>query len=642
MQTKLLLNPGYLGLFTLASWLMISPSQAQTVDVGVKNSPPAPNSGGVRIQSPPAPNPGGVQIQSPPAPNPGGVRIQSPPELGDLGGSPRPRVPASPIAQLPPLPQDIIPQRPSETLPEQEPVEATPPTEEFLLPPTPDSPEPIPGEVPQTIIVEGFEFEGNTIIPDEELAEATKDFLNRPLPFAEVFEVRSVITKLYRERGYVTSGAIIPPQVFEGGVVKVQVIEGELETITITGTQRLNQEYIRSRLALGAGVPLNRDELIEALQKLQLDPLIANISAELGAGTRPGSSVLSVQVEEAQTFFIDLSLNNSRSPTIGTFERKATLTQANLLGDGDGFSISYGNTDGSNTIDASYTYPLNPRNGTLGVRFNTSFSHVIEPPFNRVDIDSDAQYLEFTWRQPLWQNLAEEFALGLSATFQDSKVTIFDEPIDLSPGAEDGSTTVNALRFFQEWTQRSNTEVFSLRSQFNIGLGILGATVNDSGPDSTFLSWRGQTQWVSLIAPETLLILQGDMQFATQSLLRLEQFGIGGADTVRGYRQNTFLTDNGLLASAEVRIPIVRLPELEGLLQIAPFVDFGTIWNHSGNPDPDPDPNVLVSTGIGLRLRLGDRLSARFDWGIPLVDVPTSDRTLQEEGLYFSLTYRVY
>ncbi|NEP59336.1 MAG: ShlB/FhaC/HecB family hemolysin secretion/activation protein, partial [Symploca sp. SIO2G7] len=503
MKTKFLLSPGYLGLFTLASWLTISPSQAHTFNVGAKHL-------------------GDNSSVKPKVYNP-----NASPSV-----SPRHRVTPSPIAQLPPFPQDIIPQRPSETLPEQEPVETTPPTEEFLPPPTPDSPEPIPGEVPKTIIVAGFEFEGNSIITDEELAEATKDFLNRPLPFAEVFEVRSVITQLYRERGYVTSGAIIPPQVFEGGVVKVQVIEGELETITITGTQRLNQEYIRSRLALGAGVPLNRDELIEALQMLQLDPLIANISAELGAGTRPGSSVLSVQVEEAQTFFIDLSLNNSRSPTIGTFDREVTLTQANLLGDGDGFSISYSNTDGSNTLDASYTYPLNPRNGTLGVRFNTTFSHIVEPPFNRVDVDADAQYLEFTWRQPLWQNLEEEFALGLSATFQDSQVSIFDIPVRLSPGAEeDGSTTVNALRFFQEWTQRSNKEVFSLRSQFNIGLGILGATVNESGPDSTFLSWRGQTQWVSLIAPETLLILKGDVQLATQSLLRLEQFGMGGADT---------------------------------------------------------------------------------------------------------------
>jgi len=625
---------------------MVSPSQAQTVNVGDKD---------ISLSATPR-----ACFSCPLAPNSGGARIESPPELGDLGGSDitqyftsdilkggwgrSPALKTNPIlAQLPPLPLDIVPQRPSESLPEEQPFETTPPTEDFLPPPTPESPEPIPGEVPQTIIVEGFEFEGNTVISNEELAEATKDFINRPLPFAEVFEVRSVITQLYRERGYVTSGAIIPPQVFEEGIVKVQVLEGELETINITGTQRLNQEYIRSRLALGAGVPLNRDELIEALQMLQLDPLIANISAELGAGTRPGSSVLSVEIEEAQTFFVDLSLNNSRSPTVGTFERKATLTQANLLGDGDGFSISYSNTDGSNTLDASYTYPLNPRNGTLGVRFNTTFSNVVEPPFNRVDIDADSQYLEFTWRQPLWQNLEEEFALGLSATFQDSKVTIFDIPVRLSPGAEeDGSTSVTALRFFQEWTQRSNKEVFSLRSQFNIGLGILGATVNESGPDSTFLSWRGQTQWVSLIAPETLLILQGDVQLATQSLLRLEQFGMGGADTVRGYRQNIFLTDNGFLASAEVRIPILRLPEFQGLVQIAPFVDLGAAWNSSGNPDPDPDPNIIVSTGVGLRLRLGDRLSARFDWGIPLVDVISSDRTLQEEGLYFSLNYQVY
>jgi hemolysin activation/secretion protein len=47
---------------------------------------------------------------------------------------------------------------------------------------------------------------------------------------------------------------------------------------------------------------LNQKRLLEALQLLQLNPLSANISAELAAGTRPQTSVLEIQVSEAKTF----------------------------------------------------------------------------------------------------------------------------------------------------------------------------------------------------------------------------------------------------------------------------------------------------------------------------------------------------
>ena len=48
-------------------------------------------------------------------------------------------------------------------------------------------------------------------------------------------------------------------------------------------------------------------------------------------------------------------------------------------------------------------------------------------------------------------------------------------------------------------------------------------------------------------------------------------------------------------------------------------------------------PNTLVSTGVGLRLQLSDRLSARLDYGIPLIHVSSPQRTLQESGFYFSI-----
>ncbi|HEY9649829.1 MAG TPA: ShlB/FhaC/HecB family hemolysin secretion/activation protein [Coleofasciculaceae cyanobacterium] len=627
MRSKLHLNRGYLlfplGLLTFTSSLRTWPVQAQPSEADA--------------QTPSLVNP----INSP-HPTLSGLKSQySDPPLAQL-----PTLPSTDIVV--PSPRDVSPQPPSQTPLEPSPPPSAPSPEEVLpsSPPAPQPPEPIPGQVPQTIRVQQFEFEGNTVISDEDLAKAAASFLNRDLTFAEVFQVRSVITEEYRKRGYITSGAIIPPQDFqtEDGVLRVQVVEGGLEAIEVRGTRRLNPDYIRSRIALGASTPLNRNQMLEALQLLQLDPLIQNLSAELSAGTQPGTSLLTVQVEEAKTFDTELSLNNNRSPAIGTLERRLQISEANLSGEGDSLVVGYSNTNGSNGFDASYTLPINPNNGTVQFSLGGTFSHVIEPPFDRIDLDADSRYAELTLRQPLLRRLDQEVAVGVTATHQSSNVTIFDVPVRLSPGAdEDGSTTVTALRFFQEWTQRNNQRVFAVRSQFSLGLGLLNSTTNEDAPDSRFLSWRGQVQWVRLLAPDTLLVLRGDVQLANQALLALEQFGVGGQDTVRGYRQNVFLTDNGVLASAELRLPIARLPEKDGLLQLVPFIDVGGVWNSSDSPNPEPDPNILVSLGLGLRFRLGDYFTARFDWGIPLVDVHSSEEpSLQENGVSFSINYRIF
>jgi hemolysin activation/secretion protein len=102
---------------------------------------------------------------------------------------------------------------------------------------------------------------------------------------------------------------------------------------------------------------------------------------------------------------------------------------------------------------------------------------------------------------------------------------------------------------------------------------------------------------------------------------------------VRGYRQDRLLTDNALLATAEVRLPVLRNQEHQSLLQVVPFFDVGTGWNTRLN---NPDPNTLVGTGVGLLWTEDDYWSARLDWGIPL-NGSESGNSWQENGLYFSI-----
>ncbi|MHC5933260.1 ShlB/FhaC/HecB family hemolysin secretion/activation protein [Nostoc sp.] len=549
------------------------------------------------------------------------------------------------LSQKLPPPQDVQPPAPS-PLPSPELPQLLPPPAELFPPsaPTPTPEEPLPGNLPETIIVQRFEVVGSTVFSPEELAQATAEFTKRPISLTEVYQARSKITDLYIKNGYITSGAYIPPQTIQSGVVKIQVVEGKLEDIQVTGTRRLNPNYVRSRLAIATSPPLNRQRLLEALQLLQLNPLIQNVSAELSAGSRNGVSLLEVKISEAKTFSSQIVLDNGRSPSVGSFRRRLQLNEANLLGFGDGLSLGYTNTDGSNSFDASYTLPLNPKNGTLSFNYGTTSSNVIEPPFNVLDIQSASRYYEITFRQPIVQTPTQEFAVGLTASRRESDASYspLGERLPF-PGLgadEQGRTKVSALRFFQEWTSRNSHEVIALRSQFNLGIDALSPTINQSPPDSRFFAWQGQAQWARLLAPETLLLLRLNTQLASRTLLPLEQFGLGGQDSVRGYRQDYLLTDNGTFVSAEVQVPILRLPQIDSTLQVVPFADFGVGWNSSGRENPDP--NILAAVGLGLRWSQSDRFTVRLDWGIPLISVDSNERTLQENGLYFSLFYNPF
>jgi hemolysin activation/secretion protein len=370
---------------------------------------------------------------------------------------------------------------------------------------------------------------------------------------------------------------------------------------------------------------------------LQLNPLIKNISAELSPTPDPEVSLLTVTVNEGDSNRISPFMDNGKTPSVGSFERGVNLEDINLLGLGDTISLTYTNSDGSNAFDGSYTIPFNARNGTLKIAGGFNNTTVIEYPFEDLDITGDSNYFELTVRQPVVESPTQELAFGLIGSLETSQTGLLGKDFPLSLGAnDDGETKLTVLRLFQDWTKRNPKDVFSLRSQFNLGINAFGATINESPlPDGTFFSWRSQAQYVRLLAPDTLLVVRGDIQLAPQTLVPLEQIAIGGLGSVRGYRQDLLLTDNGVFLSLEARIPILRADSIGGILLLAPFIDFGSGWN--SDDLPNPDPSTIIGTGLGLQWQIGDKLNARFDWGIPLIDANTEERTWNEHGLYFSI-----
>jgi hemolysin activation/secretion protein len=89
--------------------------------------------------------------------------------------------------------------------------------------------------------------------------------------------------------------------------------------------------------------------------------------------------------------------------------------------------------------------------------------------------------------------------------------------------------------------------------------------------------------------------------------------------------------------SLEARFPIVRVPELQGLLQLVPFLDLGSVWNSEGSTSTGN--NWILGTGLGLRWQMGDQLTAKLDYGLPLISIRNNR---QDNSIYFSLSYKLF
>lgn len=580
----------------------------------------------------------------------------------------------SALAQLPPEleqgipnPQNVLPPEPN-PLPPPAPIAPLPPPEELIRPPeaAPSLPEEgfeAPNLPTAQLCVSGFQVLGSTVFSPDQLNQAIQQALRTAvgspgdvpgcpwqLTFGQLLLARTAVTDLYIQQGYVTSGAFIPAdQRLQDGIVTLQVIEGRLADIRVDGTQRLQPGYIASRLNLVAATPLNINQLLEGLQLLRLDPLINTLSAELQAGLEIGTSRLQVDVAEADSFTMQAGLNNHRAPSVGSLQRSLSLHQGNLSGLGDGLDVVYANTNGSNEVNVNYVVPISPHNSTLELTTRFAENRIVAGAFRPLGISAETNEYSLIVEHPLIFTPEEQLTLGLSLSRRFSQTRLgFANigPFPLSPGADSqGRTIVSALRFSQTWTQRQPNQVFVLRSQFSLGLGgFLGGTINGDPdqPDSRFFAWQGQGQWVRRLGADSLLLVQGNVQLATDELLSSEQIGLGGQSTVRGYRENALLTDSGLLLSVEARFPILRAQGIDGVLQIAPFIDAGYGWN-AGSSAIDPAP--LLSIGTGL-LWQQPNLSARLDWGIPLtsdgISSPQSKRGLQENGIYFSINYAFF
>jgi len=535
--------------------------------------------------------------------------------------------------------------RPSEERPELPKFEKPGQKPELELPPPPTPPEPDQGKLSAgpKVFVRKYRFTGNTVLSDAELAQVAAPFTNREVTTEDLQDLRDRLTLYYVDHGYVSSGAVLPDQDVKDGVVEIRIIEGRLERIDVLGTRWFRPGYLRDRLELGATPPLSVNRVEERLQFLQQDPRIRRINAELIPGTRPGEAVLRVQVEEAHPYHIELEADNYESPTVGAYEGRFLLSHDNLTGNGDTLSTIISVTGGLNDFEASYELPVTRYDTTVEVHYRRTDSAVIEAPFDPLDISSFVETAGLTLSQPVYRTLNSRIDLSVTNEWRENRNYLLGHPFSFTPDLDNGLARVFVLRFGQDFTYRDARQVLAARSLVSVGLNGLGAN-GDKGSsiaDGQFVAWLAQVQWARrLDFHDVELVLRTDLQLVNSPLLTLEQFAMGGPYTVRGFRVNQLVTDNGVVSSIEARIPVLWSSEGLPILQIAPFFDFGKGWNTNR---ATPSPSTIDAAGIGLRGALTRFVSYEVYWGHPFQHVnQLAAYDLQDSGVFFRVSATVF
>ncbi len=542
----------------------------------------------------------------------------------------------------------IAVERPGDTRPELPEFEAEAEPSPLLPVPPPRRPERLP-QAEVRIFVADYAFEGHTAFDEQALRRVTAPFSGRAISSAELRAARDAVTRLYVDAGYITSGAVIPDQPLEDGVVSIRIVEGRLTDVRLVEGGRYSAGYLRGRLAREAGRPLQLQRLEDAIHRLQREPDIARLDAELGPGLRPGEAVLKLRIESRLALSGRLQTDNFVPPSVGEYTGRLNVEYTNLTGRTDRLFASLIGSGGLIEVSGGYVAPFGPFDTRLTAHARYTRSRVVEAPFDELDIEVDAVTVGLGLEQPLLSTRRTELSTGLGFEWRRSETRAFGLPAFDFPGtgSVDGRSTVSALRWSMAWSHRRPRQAFAARSLLSVGLDALGATrapdvprdpLLGEAPDGRYVAWLGQLQWARRIGltsrTAAIARMRLDVQLSSDPLLGFERFAIGGHATVRAHRENFLVADQGVIGSAELRVPLWSDARGRGVVFLTPAYDIGHAFNRN-RPTPEPETIQSVSVTLGLEPRPWLTSELILGYAFHALDL---DRSLQDQGVAFRVT----
>lgn len=475
------------------------------------------------------------------------------------------------------------------------------------------------------IDVKGFDVTGNTLLDPKAIAAALEPYKGRRT-LDELNRAAREVQQLYVQAGWGGVVAYLPPQSERDGVVRIAVVEGKLSSIKVRGAKLFSEAEVRAAvpdLQLGATPRLRR---IDAQMQIANENPARRLSVLLRPGAQPGETEAEISVDESPLQRMIVALDDTGNDLTGKYRLGAIWSYANLSGHDDVISAQYQMSPtkpGKVTVlGLGYRWPLYRQLATIDAfaAYSNVDAGTTTTPGGDVTFSGSGRVagLRGTWILPRAGAADQRLALGVDLRQYLNQCQVAGA--GGCGGGADVDVAVQPLTL--EYVVQANGSVsagasVALARNLHLGGGMSDASrfaaIRAGGADPVFTELR--------IALNGSVEFAGGWQFrgrlasqlTSDALVPGEQFGLGGATSVRGYEEREISGDRGVAASLEL-----GTPELAGdaaaSMSLRPFafVDAGQVSNVKGTPCLDSATRcTLASWGAGLRWNTR-RIAARL------------------------------
>jgi len=480
---------------------------------------------------------------------------------------------------------------------------------------------------------------GNTLLSKKVLEKSVYSFLGYKKTLDDVEQARSTLEKSYKSAGYPAVVVSIPEQKINNGIVKIQVVEGKISRVRISGSQYHSLTNIKQKVpALSRGNVLYLPDVQQQLNNLNQSSPDRKITPVLRPGRSPGTVEVELKVQDTLPMHGEVEINNRNSSTTTKTRASASLRYDNLFQKQHSFGLQYQispeKTEEVKVLALTYIMPVSSENDRLviyGIDSNSKVSTLGD-----TTVLGNGKILGVRWVKPLTGTQSYFHSISPGFDYKD-----FEDTQEI-----DGTDTIFPISYWST-TFRYDASVISQQQlyQYNASI-VFGVPINSRQNEFTskrvnsktnFLFFTGGVSHKYSFENKYEIRTRLDAQIATSPLISNEQFSAGGATSVRGYFESQLVNDTGITASLELVSP----PLYESIKDINDFrlhlfYDGSKSWRKDPLPG-EGDSSQISGAGVGFRLKALNDLSATMDVAWALKD--QGEIKKNDVRLHFKLAY---
>ena len=458
--------------------------------------------------------------------------------------------------------------------------------------------------------------ESEIITPDK-VFEFKADYINREVTLDEILNFINKINDYYANQGYITCRAYLKPQTLKGGVVHVSLSEGKNGEVNVSGNNSTRESYIKNRVPLPEGEIPNFHKVDKDITRFNSTNDV-QLRIVMKAGKVEGTTDYEIIATEPQLSVVNLSVDNSGQKSSGEWRESIFYTFNSLTGRRDALSLGYTHSIGSDAFNASYEFPVSRLGTKLRFDYSTNGTHVKSGTWAH-KMSSHSNYYAATITHPFAVSLTNRSTWSLSLSRQSSVNTLLD-----SYNFADNVTDSAELAFSQ--INYGRGLVIYQKHSYTVGRGK--NKIDDISDKFGLYKFNGFAR--KYFNHGQSIYARLDAQIAsTKDLPSAAQYTIGGAYTVRGYREKILDGDEGFSFGLEYSVPLNKS------INAFCFFDGGKIISSA----TDLQDKMLLGTGAGLQFNLLKNISSTLTLGIPLRRKINGEE-YSKTRLHFSLSGR--